>query len=63
MSSSWLDHAKRYVEHIVTFLKLSKKSYYEVASNDGYLLKNFKVKNLNYLGIEPSKHCSSRKKK
>ena len=56
MSSSWLDHAKKYVDHIVNFLKLNKKSYIvEIASNDGYLLKNFKVKNLNCLGIEPSK--------
>ena len=64
MSSSWLQHAKKYADHIVSFLNLNKKSnIIEVASNDGYLLKNFKDKNLNYLGIEPSKSTAAVAKK
>lgn len=66
MSSSWLEHAKRYVKYIISFLKLSSKSYIiEIASNDGYLLKNFKDKKFDFLGIEPSKSTAlvAKKKK
>ena len=41
-SSSWLAHAKRYTEVMIARLGLSESSQViEVASNDGYLLKNF----------------------
>ncbi|MBT8583030.1 class I SAM-dependent methyltransferase [Polynucleobacter paneuropaeus] len=54
-SSSWLEHAKRYAEKIMQDLSLSENSLViEVASNDGYLLKNFLAKKIPCLGIEPT---------
>ena len=54
-SSSWLIHCKNYVAMIVKKLGLSKKSLvYEVASNDGYLLKNFLDYDIPCIGVEPT---------
>jgi hypothetical protein len=54
-SSSWLQHAKDYSEQIQKELLLNEKSYViEIASNDGYLLKNFVAANIPCLGIEPT---------
>lgn len=54
-SSSWLEHAKSYVEKITKILDLNTKSFViEVASNDGYLLKNFVQSGVPCLGIEPT---------
>jgi len=54
-SKSWLDHSARYVEKISKDLGLSKNSFViEVASNDGYLLKNFVEAEIPCLGIEPT---------
>jgi SAM-dependent methyltransferase len=54
-SSSWLAHAKRYSEDVITQLGLSSESYVvEIASNDGYLLKNFIAVGIPCLGIEPT---------
>ena len=54
-SKSWLDHSARYVEKISKDLGLSKNSFViEVASNDGYLLKNFVADGVPCLGIEPT---------
>jgi SAM-dependent methyltransferase len=54
-SKSWLDHSSRYVEQISGDLKLSRDSFViEVASNDGYLLKNFVKSGVPCLGIEPT---------
>lgn len=56
MSSSWVEHARRYVDMIVGRLNLSKDSQViEIASNDGYLLQFFKSKNIPCLGVEPTK--------
>lgn len=55
VSSSWLDHASRYVNMIIDRLHLDRNSFViEVASNDGYLLKNFVAKGVACLGIEPT---------
>lgn len=55
-SKFFLKHAENYVNHIEDFLKLNKSSFVcELASNDGYLLKNFIKKNIPCLGIEPTK--------
>jgi hypothetical protein len=54
-SSTWLDHAKRYAESIQKRLSLGGDSFViEVASNDGYLLKNFVAAGIPCLGIEPT---------
>ena len=54
-SSSWLSHAKKYSKSIINRLKLDHKSFViEIASNDGYLLKNFTELNIPCLGIEPT---------
>nr|WP_318546480.1 class I SAM-dependent methyltransferase [Mycobacterium lepraemurium] len=54
-SSSWLDHAASYARMITERLGLGTKSFVvEVASNDGYLLKNFVARSIPCLGIEPT---------
>jgi hypothetical protein len=54
-SSSWLEHAKQYVEKMTLELSLNENSLViEVASNDGYLLKNFVDMRIPCLGIEPT---------
>lgn len=55
VSHSWLAHAERYVEQMCERFQLGPESYViEVASNDGYLLKNFVAKGIPCLGIEPT---------
>jgi SAM-dependent methyltransferase len=54
-SQGWLQHAARYTQSITKRLGLSKDSFViEVASNDGYLLKNFVAAGIPCLGIEPT---------
>jgi len=54
-SASCLAHAAQYVEKIIPALGLNKDSMVvEVASNDGYLLKNFVAAGVPCLGIEPT---------
>jgi SAM-dependent methyltransferase len=55
VSQSWLAHAARYTDMITKRLGLSKNSHViEVASNDGYLLKNFVAAGIPCLGVEPT---------
>ena len=55
VSKNWLIHAKKYAESITREIGLTKNSFVvEVASNDGYLLKNFLAKKIPCLGIEPT---------
>ena len=54
-SSSWLRHAELFSDSIISKFCLTKNSYViEVASNDGYLLRNFLAANIPCLGIEPT---------
>jgi SAM-dependent methyltransferase len=54
-SQSWLEHAARYTKSITKRLSLTKESFViEVASNDGYLLKNFVAAGIPCLGVEPT---------
>ena len=55
-SKSWLKHAADYCTMITNRLGLSENSFVvEIASNDGYLLKNFVSLGIPCLGIEPTK--------
>lgn len=63
-SSSWLEHVKNYSEEVIKELSLNKDSYViEVASNDGYLLKNFLARGIPCLGIEPTASTATVAKK
>ena len=54
-STSWVEHARRYVEKVVDRLHLSHQSFVvELASNDGYLLQHFAGTPVRILGIEPA---------
>jgi len=54
-STSWVEHAKRFVDGAVERLGLGEKSFVvEVASNDGYLLKHVVGHGIRCLGVEPS---------
>jgi hypothetical protein len=54
-STSWLEHASRYCQQITARLGLTSVSrVIEVASNDGYLLRNFVAAGIPCLGIEPT---------
>lgn len=54
-SNSWLNHAARYTTAMIERFDLSGDSHVvEVASNDGYLLKNFLAAGIPCLGIEPT---------
>ena len=46
-SKTWLKHAEKFANEVIHRFKLDKQSkIIEIASNDGYLLKNFKKKNI-----------------
>jgi len=54
-SRGWLEHARMYANDMASRLRLGPESLViEVASNDGYLLKNFLGMNIPCLGIEPT---------
>jgi SAM-dependent methyltransferase len=55
MSDSWLEHNEQHALRMIDMLHLGTHSLVvEVASNDGYLLRNFKEKGIPVLGIEPA---------
>ena len=54
-STSWLQHAKRYVKDMIKRFSLDENSHViEVAANDGYLLQYVKAHNIPCTGIEPT---------
>ncbi len=59
-SSTWLAHAKAYVESTLPRLGLGKDSLVmEIASNDGYLLQYVREAGVPALGIEPTASTAS----
>ena len=54
-SSTWIEHARRYVEAMRERLALGADSFViEVAANDGYLLRHVVAADIPCLGIEPT---------
>lgn len=59
-SESWLQHARKYTELMISRFGLNTKSLVaEIASNDGYLLQWFVEKNIPVLGIEPAANVAA----
>ncbi len=59
ISQSWLDHAQNYSTAMTKRFGISTSSMVvEIASNDGYLLKNFQSSNVPCLGVEPTLACA-----
>jgi hypothetical protein len=59
-SDTWLNHCERYAEMIIERLGLDARSQVvEVASNDGYMLKNFVARGVPALGIEPAPNVAA----
>ena len=58
-STSWLEHARRYVEMISARFALGPSSrVVEIASNDGYLLQYFVARGIPALGVEPAANAA-----
>ncbi len=59
-STSWVQHAKAYVDAAVERLDLGPASLVvEVASNDGYLLQHLVARHIPVLGIEPAANIAA----
>jgi hypothetical protein len=58
-STSWVEHAGRFVADMVDRIGLGPESFVvEVASNDGYLLKHAVARGIPVLGIEPASNIA-----
>ena len=54
-SNEWVEHARVFVEEIISKFKLTSKSrVLEIGSNDGYLLQHFVLHNIPCQGIDPA---------
>jgi SAM-dependent methyltransferase len=59
-STSWVEHARQYVETMLRQLDLGPSSQVvEIASNDGYLLQFFKARNVPVRGVEPAANVAA----
>lgn len=60
-SDAFLVHARNYAEHLTQRLQLNRESFVvEVASNDGYLLRNFVAAGVPCLGVEPAQNIAAK---
>jgi hypothetical protein len=58
-SDSWLAHAARYARAVTERFGLGRESFVvELASNDGYLLRNFVAAGIPCLGVEPAENVA-----
>ena len=58
-SKTWLKHTEELAINLIENFSLDEKNQIiEIASNDGYLLKHFKNKNIPILGIEPAENIA-----
>lgn len=58
-SESWLEHCSSHASEIIAEYAINQDSFVvEIASNDGYMLKNFVEKNIKCLGVEPAKNVA-----
>ena len=63
-STSWLAHAKAYVDMMMDRFEFNENSQViEIASNDGYLLQYFRERNVPVLGIDPTKNTAQEAEK
>jgi len=59
-TDSWLAHAEAYAEMVIGRFELDQSSYVmEIASNDGYLLRNFVRRGIPCLGIDPAANVAA----
>lgn len=59
-SVTWIDHARAFASRAMGRYRLDDKSLVvEVASNDGYLLKEFRALSIPVLGIEPAANVAT----
>jgi SAM-dependent methyltransferase len=59
-SQAWLAHAAAYVEDVIGRYRLHGGSFVlEIASNDGYLLRNVVARGIPCLGIEPARNVAN----
>lgn len=64
ISTTFLQHASSFVEQLVEEEMFSPGDWVlEIASNDGYLLKNFLKHNIKVLGVEPAKNVAELSKR
>ena len=58
-SQSWLEHARAYAQDVIARFALNRSTQViEIASNDGYLLRNFVAEGIPSLGIEPAENVA-----
>lgn len=63
-SSGWLSHASHYAKTVIQRFQLGADSQViEIASNDGYLLKNFVAAGIPCIGIEPTASTAAKAEK
>jgi hypothetical protein len=59
ISKSFLEHSRQYCEMVIEKYKITNDDWVlELASNDGYMLKYFKEKNIDVLGVDPARNLA-----